>query len=517
MKVVLVFLASIVMPLRLVGQEFSGPLVPVGQLRLEVSSQFLFADERFGRRMEAGSRVEEVERLGLDFTDTAVGSRMFPGLESLEANLAIATGAAITPLVLGRTQAILTKDAVWIPIRMDVGVFDWLTVGGTVPFSRRRAEFETSFQSDVANVGLSSNMFDDFLGSLSDANTALSGVVTALCSSGPASPECAQATSLLADGQRFYGALSDENDPRGVFPLEGSVTGTALQARVTALLTAYQAVGVASFPTSIPLAADSLRLNEATYLDLVRNSTFGVAGDSLQTWRSPWELGDVEVHAYARLWRNTQESSLDGSGSDIRVEIGAGALLRLGTGRTDAPFNFIDTGSGDGQHDLELSLFGTLRAGDRLGVVGDLRYGIQTPVRVLRRITTPDRIFAPLSTEQVVRWNPGDYMQLRVSPRVLLTEELALALDFRYFSKKADRYSTTGAEAGLDPGPLELETAQKSLGIGGGVVFSTLRSERGRPMEARFLFRQAVWGKGGASPKTTRIEVGVRFYRGLWE
>lgn len=517
MKVALALLASIIMPLGLVGQELSGPLLPVGRLRLEVSSQFLFADERFGKRTEGGSLVEEVEPLGFDFTDAAVGSRLFPGLESLEANLAIATGAAITPLVLGRTQAILTKDAVWIPIRLDVGVFDWLTVGGTVPFSRRRAEFETSFQSDVANVGLTSDMFDDFLGSVLDANAALSAIVTTLCSSGPASPECAQATSLLAEGDGFYGALSDGTDPQGVFPLEGSITGTALQARVTALLTAYQAVGVSSFPTTIPLAADSLRLNEATYLDLVRNSAFGVAGDSLETWRSPWELGDVEVHAYARLWRNTQESSLDGSAPNIRVEIGAGALLRLGTGRTDAPFNFIDTGSGDGQHDLELSVFGTLRAGDRLGIVGDLRYGIQTPVRVLRRITTPDRIFAPLSAEQVVRWNPGDYVQLHVSPRVHLTEEIAIALDFRYFSKKADRYSTSGAGAGLDPGPLELETAEKSLGMGFGVVFSTLRSERGRPMEARFLFRQAVWGRGGAAPKTARFEVGLRFYRGLWE
>ena len=515
MKVVLALLASIVMPLGVVGQDFSGPLLPEGRLRLEVRSQFLFADERFGRRTEGGSVVREVEPLGFDFTDTSVGSRLFPGLESLESNLAIATGGAITPLVLGRTRAILTKDAVWIPFRLDVGVFDWLTVGGTVPISRRRAEFETSFQSDVANVGLTSDMFGDFLGSVFVANATLSGIVTTLCTSGPASPECAQATSLLADGEGFYGALSDGNDPQGVFPLEGSVTGTALQARVTALLTAYQAVGVASFPTSIPLAADSPRLTEATYLDLVRNSAFGVVGDSLQTWRSPWELGDVEVHAYARLWGNAQETSLDGSEPNIRVEIGAGALLRLGTGRTDAPFNFIDTGSGDGQHDLELSLFGTLSAGDRLGIVGDLRYVIQTPVRVLRRITTPDRIFAPLSAEQVVRWNPGDYMQLHVSPRVHLTKEIALALDFRYFSQKRDRYRTTGA--GLDPEPLELETAQKSLGIGGGVVFSTLRSERGRPIEARFLFRQAVWGRGGAAPKTARFEVGVRFFRRLWE
>ena len=85
--------------------------------------------------------------------------------------------------------------------------------------------------------------------------------------------------------------------------------GTVLQARATALVSAYQAVGVPSFPTAIPLATEVL--TEATYLDLVTNPRFGVAGDSLETWRSPWELGDVEVHAYARLWEMGQRTGLD--------------------------------------------------------------------------------------------------------------------------------------------------------------------------------------------------------------
>ena len=119
----LAVLALIIAPMGLGGQDFSGPLVAAGQLRLEINSLFLFADERFGRRMEGGSFVEEDEPLGFDFADTAVGSRLFPALEDLEADLTTAAGAAITPLVLGRTRAVLTKDAVWLPIRLDVGRF----------------------------------------------------------------------------------------------------------------------------------------------------------------------------------------------------------------------------------------------------------------------------------------------------------------------------------------------------------------------------------------------------------
>ena len=508
--------ALIIAPLGLGGQEFSGPLVAAGQLRLEINSLFLFADQRFGRRMEGGSFVEEDEPLGFDFEDTAVGSRLFPALEDLEADLATAAGAAITPLVLGRTRAVLTKDAVWLPIRLDVGVFDWLTVGTTVPFSRRRAEFATSIQTDGANVGVPPGTAGDFLGEVFTANGALSAIVTTLCTSNPSSPECLQATSLLGEGQGFHQALTRGYGDHGVFPLEGSVTGDALQSRTTSLLNAYQAVGVPSFPTAIPLATEVL--TEVTYLDLVSNRAFPVKGDSLKTWRSPWERGDVEIHAYARLWGIGQETPPNEPQPTVRVEIGAGALFRIGSGRTDSPRNFIDTGSGDGQHDLELSGFGALSVGRRLGIVGEFRYGIQQPVDVRRRIKAPDRIFAPLDpAEQVVRWNPGDYRRLRVSPRVYLTEEIALAFDLRYFSKRADRYRSVDAAAGPDAGLLELETKERLLGIGGGLVLSTVKSGRGRPVEARFFFQQAVSGSGGATPKTWLIEVGLRFYRGLWE
>lgn len=506
---------SILAPSGVGGQEFSGPLVAAGQLRFEINSLFLFADRRFGQRMEGGSLIEKGEPLGFDFEDAAVGSRLFPTLESLEADLTTATGATVTPLVLGQTQVVLTKDAVWLPIRLDVGIFDWLTVGTTVPFSRRRAEFVTSFQGDGANVGITPGTAGDFLGGLSTANGALSAIVTTLCTSNPSSPECSQATSLLAEGEGFHEALSGGYGEHGVFPLFGSDTGTALQTRADALVNAYQAVGVPSFPSVIPLATEVL--TEATYLDLVTSSAFGVAGDSLKTWRSPWEMGDVEVHAYARLWETGQAIPSDGSEPGVHLKVGAGALFRLGTGRTDSPRNFIDTGSGDGQNDIEVSAFGTLSVGRRLAITGDLRYGIQQSVDVLRRITAPDRVFAPVTVQQVVRWNPGDYIQLRVSPRVYLTEEVALAFDLRFFSKKADRYRSIDAGMGPDTGLLELETKQRLLGIGGGLVFSTVRSGRGRPLEARFFFQQAVSGSGGATPKTWRVEVGLRLYRGLWE
>ena len=80
-----------------------------------------------------------------------------------------------------------------------------------------------------------------------------------------------------------------------------------------------------------------------------------------------------------------------------------------------------------------------------------------------------------------------------------------MTFNLRYFKKKSDRYASAEGSTGPDPAPLELETKQYSLGWGGGVIFSTLRTGRGRPLEARFLIQQAVSGSGGWTPKVLAV------------
>ncbi len=507
------------------AQELSGPMIAAGRLRIEVSTRFWFADSRFGERSVAGSLIEEEEPLGFDFSDTAVGTRLFPGLEALEQSLETATGAGVVPVNLGASTVVLTQDVVRVPIRIEIGVFDWLSIGGMVPFTRRRAEVATSFQGDGANVGLTPSSSDpsavgDFLGGLALAQADLTTVVDGLCTADPTSSSCLGASSLLAEGREFRQALTGALNSHGVFPLDGSSTGSALQARVAALLDAHQAVGVTSFPSAMPLATQVL--TEADYLALITEPAYGVAGAPFGTWRGPWEMGDTEIYANVRIWANARRGDSATDPPGLVYEVGAGLLARFGTGLTDLPDNFLDIGSGDGQSDVEVSLFGGLRGQGRWGLWGDVRYGVQGPTTVVRRISAPDRVFAPAISAQFLRWKPGNYFQLSLTPRFHLTRDLALALDLRHFSKGADTYEALvpGPDgitvAGLDPRVLELETEQRRLEIGGGVVFSTLRSGIGRPMEVRFLYRRAVSGSGGMTRKTSRVEVGLRLFQGIW-
>ena len=490
------------------------PLLPAGRFRLEINALFQFADRRFGERFEGGALVREEELLGFDFSDDEVGTRVFPTLEALEAGLETATGSPVAPLVLGAAEMVMTQDAVWVPIRVDLGVFDWLTVGGLAPLSRRRTELAMSFREDGANVGLTpTELTGTFLGDLRTAESDLTARIQLLCSAGPASPECTTASDLLTESQEFEQAIRGAYSSHGVFPLDGSLTGVALQSRLSTLLAAYQSAGVTSFPTAIPLA--TAVLSEADYLSLVTTPAYGVGGFPVESWLSRWVFGDVELYANARLLASGRSRDDAESAPRISYLLGVGALVRLGTGQTDHPDNFFDTGSGDGQTDLEASVFGSL-SGGRWTVHGDARYGIQHSTLVLRRVASPDRAFPGESTRQIVRWTPGKYWQVRLAPRFRINDELALTLDLRRYSKASDAYEPgpAGSTAGLDPEILELETGRTIFEAGGGVVFSTVQS--GRPMEARFTYRRAVSGSGGRTPKIFHLEFGLRIFGSLW-
>ena len=498
-------------------QEVSGPLVPPGRLRFEVSTLYLYSDARFGSRIDDETLVEEEEPLGFDFSDASVGARLFPGLETLEQDLATATGGAVEPLILGSTRAVVTNDAVYLPLRIDIGIFDWLSVGGVVPFSRRRAEVARAFDGSGANAGLTPSVTNpgavgDFLGGLSVAEAALASMTDDLCMADPTASGCSEASSLLAAGRLFRQALLRALASQGVFPMDGTPTAAALQARVQALMDAHQALGV-SYPVAVPMATQPL--TDEDYGNLVTDPGYGVVGSPFESWRSAWEMGDAELYANVRLWASVSEPNQDGASTSIVV--GAGGLVRLGTGQTDLSDNFVDTGSGDGQQDLELSLFTALTRG-RLGIWGEARYGVAAATTVVRRVAAPDRVFAPHASTQVVRWTPGNYYQLRLTPRFHLTDEMAITLDFRAYSKQADNYESFVTEGPdlFDVELLERETERNVLETGIGVIYSTVRSGRGRPMEARFLFQRGASGSGGMTPKSQRFVFGLRLFKGIW-
>lgn len=504
------------------AQEPYSPLVPRGHVRLGL----LGAYESFSDLYQIGPKTGGPHSLS-DLFGGDVGSSMFPFLATSEA----AVRAAVVDdysLSLGTMSSVLEKSSARVPVALDVGVFSWLTVGAVVPFVQNETEFTGFFVADSAsaNAGFSPGIEDPaavngFLGGLQGSIGAYDVHRAQTCGDEPMSDACRDATALLSDVRAFQQLLSLMYGSMFV-PLDWSSAGAALQARLAAFSEVFQAAGTPAIPGAIPLA-DALLAPEDLER-LVTEPAFGIeATHPLDTWRSLWRIGDIEVRADARI---VETGSPDGPNHLIA---GAGAMVRLPTGTQDHPGNFLDAGSGDAQMDVEARAWMNGRWGGRFGLWADIRYGLQMPGISVRRVFDPGFTFGPRSSEVTLDWNPGDYQFVELSPWYRITDPLTVIAGYRLFRKGEDAFSMPAAvvEEGAPPPAGSVEAAILVPGTGGslgqallGMVYNRGAhpgedAAGGKPLEIRVVYRAAVGGSG-SMPVARSLEVGFRVFVGVW-
>jgi hypothetical protein len=486
------------------------PWVGKGRARLDLAPSFWAWNSRFGYRLDGSNVLEEVEPLGLDLTANPLGREVLPYLTSLERSLGDALLKNDYRVRLGASQAIVEQSRLVLPFRLELGITDWLTVGAMVPLIRTRTELSFALDADslLADVGPvpgTGSFLTTFGAVLDDAET-----------TNPGNPAVAQARAYLDALSAAYGHNS-------VFPVEGSLTGAQLQARLDELRLALEAGGVVGIPETVPLATDYL--DEEGFSDLLTSPTMGAY--PLENWTNPFEMGDVEFTAAARvLHRGFKPDSL-GDLPFFRVQLGVGALLRLGTGGQGDPNRFLELDPSDGQTDLEGSVFGLVELGSRAGGWAHLRYGIQQEGEVIRRIADPTEILPPLDRLALLNRTPGNYMDFQFNPRFYFTPEMTFGVRYHFWSKGEDQHSLppTDPDAsplGYLPAPeyLNYETRETLQELGFSATYSSLaanaRGEALLPLLVRFTYMVPFSGAGGQTPKGARFEAGVSVYRTFW-
>lgn len=513
----------------LAAQRFDAPLTPRGHLEIQAAPVFTSFDSRFGFRHVSGAVVEDEEELAFDFNDDQVGARMLPVLGPFEAALQDALGDPSFRLSLGRSRAVMQAHEVRIPVRIALGVLDRLTVGATVPFVQRRVETRFLFRSDdrAANSGFSPAVSDPgavtgFLGQFASALSLTRAQVESACAtSGESSEACLGGRALVDEADGLFSSLQGAYLGSVVFPAAGTEAGEALVSRVQSVQQSMAGYGV-PFGGSPPLSEGLL--GEEDFQNLLSDPAYQISGLPVGNWESLWELGDTEAFAALRFLDVQARDSAGTARFGYRGV--AGVVYRIGTGTVDAPENFTDLGSGDGQPDLELQLFNDLTLGRHLGLTVDLRYGIQQEGEVVRRIAAPDAVFPELATQTLLTWDPGDYRELTASPRLRLTDGMAFATRYRYLTREADRYDYAASDV-VDPNPgapspslLDEETEATLHELGFGVIFTTLPAVRaGRtslPFEAHARYDHPFAGSGGRTPKAGRVTFGLRMFFRLW-
>lgn len=201
----------------------------------------------------------------------------------------------------------------------------------------------------------------------------------------------------------------------------------------------------------------------------------------------------------------------------IRYRTTVGARYRLPLGNPDeAPFMdpdlFLQQPIGDGQADIELELYQDVAFGQRFRVVAGATYGIQLEDELVRRVVPPGQPYGYASQKVTVSRDLGDFLQIVLSPRVVLAEAMSLAVEYTYWNKKADTYQA--AAGGVDAAPLAIETSEKRHLLGIGAYYRTTRlfaaGRSGLPVDLAFLWQTSISGSGGQTPALGVVTLSVR-------
>lgn len=463
-----------------------GSVVPRGLFRVRAITVWSRFDSRFTR--------DAVEPLGAPFTSNALGREQLPALASIQAAVASAAGQPFT-ISLGQSRLDARGRHESVPVGLEYGLTDRITLGVEVPIVRRRVAVQLRLDSTGATVGPNLHRIQTAAASTnallqSQFDSAARQLQSRLagCRANPAAAGCtallqreAEAQQLVAASQSFavtvgslYGTSS--SDGMAFVPRSGSPAQTDIELRVADFNTRYRDLlaSGADVLTARPVGAPG----PVGIAQLQEYFTNELGLDSLATQERSG-FGDVAVAIRILLLHRPPAPQ-----RRVAARLTASAAYRFNSGSQQSPSPLTDLRLGrlgdvvEVQTTLDLAAgrFGLLAAGD-VQVAGAVAVPVD-PVLV-----------AGAGPEYSSTW-----IGLHVSPRVQLSAPLALhgAYSMRRSDSRDQRFA------------------------GGGASFSTRGDfDRGGPLplEMRYMHLEALRGSVG-EPKFVRDQIELRIYFG---
>jgi len=462
-----------------------------GELWIEVAPTFQGWDERFGGD---GSR----HPLASDYSGP-LASLLYPGPEAAAQDLnADAAALGYDPVPPGQTSlgavdmSELNREIRAVPLRIEFGFLGRFSVEASVPAVWTKAEPFLAFDSAGATVAAGSSL-PDRVSFFSELDVAMQGLQDRIDAGDLSASQEAQARALLDASSAFLDALRRRALTDDLIPLAATPAGQQMLAYWAGLQGGFGDFGVSAPSLSLPGTATSQDL--AGY--------FGGAflqGQPLTATVRSWTAGELEAGLRIGLLDGFAD---DSARSGFRLRTTIGVLGRFPVRSSDALLfyvagDFLGVPVGDGQRDVELTLYQDFRLGGWLELDARGSYGLQMSDRMEVRPHPPSRPFpVPSVTQEVVR-DPGDYVRVRVAPRLSLAEHTYVGLEYRYWHKWADAYATPGG--GTDPtvSTLISGTGQTWHRLGVGVTYRP-----GGPDsqgEVGFIYQTVIAGRGRLTP-----------------
>ena len=496
----LLWAAASVSPVGLGAQLLDDRLVPAGTLRLSGWPSFTAWDERFADdgRVPLGAGLSSPSALDL-----------FSGNADFVAEMRGLLGDPEYTPFIGAVDGRASHDVTRIDVGIHLGITDWWTIGAMIPRIKNRTAIDLVFTPDTlaGDLGVSPGITDPgavdaFLLDLVDARADASMRAEDLCTGGD--PGCASAQALAENAARLSaGFAAIYTAP--FFLIDTSGAGTVLASEVATLDAELRAAGLDGIDAPLMLATEQPTEGDLETL-AARYAPLGY-DEPLRTRTSLWGLGDIELSTLLRVL------SLGDRGGDVppwTVDVLAGVLVRLGTGRGPDPDVPLSLGTGDGQTDVEFRASAHAAAGRLLSLRAGARYGIQGSRLLAMRVGDGDEVLVPVDRRAVFEWSPGRYLGLELEPGYGLTPELTLSASYRFLQQDAPAFTPSEASA-----PVPVGRGASLHRVGGALTYDTTAPRLDtRPLRFRLRLLRAI---GGAwSPAATRIELSGELFARIW-
>jgi hypothetical protein len=463
-----------------------------GTFRLQAATAWTRYDARFA--------PNGVAPLGALFTSDSLGVREIPRLAAAESLVTEATNAPFR-LTLGRSRLDATAREEIIPVGLEYGITNRLSVGVMMPVVRKRVAVQ--FRLDTAggfgaNVGPNQHRTNaaaaqnnaTVQAELANAAQQLEARLSA-CRSNPSGAGCAallareaEAVALIAESQAFalqleriYGSATSTGE--AFVPTAESDAQIAIEARIAQLNAQYRDLLTASVDllTAFPAGAGG----PAGIADLQRYFAAEGLRDSV-VMQERVGIGDVEVGLKFVALR-----LLPTEARALGMQLAIAAVVRLSTGSTDSPSEVVDMRLGTGDDRVDARAIFDASYG-RFGLLAAVRH--ETAISAEERFDplvdpNPDAPPAPVTDRSLTEFS--------VAPRWHLSAPLAFHAAYSFRSA-----GTTGSD--------QL--------VGGGVSFSGFRRTgegRSPSMEMRYTHLEAISGDAGR-PRFFRDQIELRIY-----
>lgn len=544
LRLTLLFLAAsiaLTAPLgaqRVVGAGDDATVLPRGMLRVSITPTWNRYHERFadGRGVAArGTR----ESLAAGLAGDSLGPARFPMLAPLEGSLRTLLGVTGgLPVSLGRFDARYDAAVTVTPIALEYGLTRRITLGAVFPnvTSRTEVSLVPNPGGTTGTVGLNPGY------AIAGARTTNLAVLTQLTSAtqqlqqalqscaGSTDPGCTtinaqrqraqslvtQATAAAAGIVSVYGVASDRPGSR-LAPVGGSALHSRVVSHLGSLASDFATFLGAPASGSSWIAARPVGAPPIGYRDfqlLLADPAYGIAGDSLRSVQAR-RPGDIEVGGKFLLYdafgaRAPQTVEPTG----IKARVALGAVYRLATGTPDSVDHFADIGFGDGQADMEGRLFVDVLMGRRFWVSAVARYAVQQADELTLRVPTqPVEPFPPAASRTILRRDLGDALSLDLTPRWVVSDNIAFAGQWQYYRKGSDAFAAT--TAGTDPAILSFGTEMSWQRAGVAVTYSTMtpyfRRKARTPLDITLGTARTLSGRDGA-PAASVTTLALRVY-----